>query len=1043
MGSVGRLRFQCDQHALVRAVHHSALAVPAWPDLADTTPAGIQAWRVWMRQVWQIPELADAVRFASPSLARELDSVERDSAVEESSARRMLLSLAGYCLRLEHRPAPFGLFAGITEGMFADRTAVRWGTGHRAVARGDGGWLADVVGQLEAMPEVRERLTVVTNNIVTVRGYRLVVPWKPRRLGTRKTTETRETILRWSAEVGDVVEMAVTPVAYRDLVAKLTAEHQLPDVSVARGLLDELIAAHVLLTSLQPPATVIDALGYVVERLESTGAAQTEQAAELAAALREIHQAMAEHNQLPAAGGGGRRQALVERMTERSADEDMLAVDLRLDGEVRLPRQVAWEAEAAATTLARISPEPYGTPQWQAYRQRFLRRYGPVLQVPLLELVNPTTGIGLPDGFHGTPHAARPAFSRRDAVLLARAQRAVMDGSEIELDEALVAQLAVGDPARMQLPPHLELLIEVHARSAADLDAGRFELQLRNVSRGWGNLSGGRFAALLAAGPPSSLLKALARRPAGTSGAVPVQLSFPALAPWSTHITRVPQLVPDLISISEHRPPRPGTIALSDLAVLYDGDLLHLVSRSRGQILEAATPQPLQIEYQTPALARFLDEIVRGQRVRMARPTLHTRPFDWGAARWLPSLPRVRHGRTVLSPASWQLDPGDLPGRGAGPAEWEEKFTAARIRLGVPDAVQMERFDHHLPLDLSDPGHLALLRSHLERPKPGSLVLTEGVPEGAHGWSDGRATEIVTLLRAATQARAPQVTRSAPVHRRAGHLPGASRYLCARLFGQPTGRRDLVTDHLPALLDDLGEPAWWFNSADTAEPFLELCVRLEDMAAYGEAASVLGRWVEHLVETGALGGLALVPYRTQLGGWGSALGRAAEGVFAADCAALQKQLTFVPGAGVPVLPVANVLRMAASFNRSADAGLRWLAARPKDTGRARLPRDLPERAAALMSCADNWSEVRALPGGSHLVEFWDLRHNALNYCRSMADEQSLVDADAVLEALLEAQHLRAVALGAGDEDTRHLARAVAVAQLRNPSAGRTVGEGRG
>lgn len=654
MNSAGRLRFQCDQFALVRAAHHTTIAVPPWPDLADTSTEGVKHWCDWMRATWRIPEIADAVRHATPVLGRELDALAPDTGIEPATARKMMLSLAGYCLRATSRPTPFGLFAGVVEARFSSRAVVRWGESHRAVARADGGWLAQIIAQLENFTPVRERLSVLINNIAVLHGERLVIPWQQRKLKAG-TTAVREVSVRYTPQVRAVLELTNTPIAYGNLADELATLFPALGAAQIRQVLDVLLSRRILISSLNPPATEPDALGHLIRELAQTGADLVPEAAGLAESLREIHQLMEEHTHRPAAAGGKHRALLAARMAAHAEVREPLAVDVHLDGEVTLPRAVAWEADSATAVLARISPHPYGTPAWQEYRARFLARYGPRVMVPLLDLTDPTTGIGLPDDFHGTPSALRPPVSRRDGVLLDLAQQAVMRGEELELDENLITRLAVGDPSRMQVPPHTELFAELHCTSLADLKEERFELALRGMSRGMGNFTGGRFAALLASGPPSRLLGSLNRRPTSVEGALPVQLSFPALPPEATHITRVPQLQQHLISFSEHRSPRPDTIPLSDLAVTCDGERLHLVSRSRGQVLEAATPHPLQIECQTPWTARFLDELVRGQSVRMIGPAAQILPFDWGAARKLRVLPRVRHHRTILSPARWLL----------------------------------------------------------------------------------------------------------------------------------------------------------------------------------------------------------------------------------------------------------------------------------------------------------------------------------------------------------------------------------------------------
>ncbi|MFV0126668.1 lantibiotic dehydratase [Streptomyces sp. HMX112] len=151
-------------------------------------------------------------------------------------------------------------------------------------------------------------------------------------------------------------------------------------------------------------------------------------------------------------------------------------------------------------------------------------------------------------------------------------------------------------------------------------------------------------------------------------------------------------------------------IELSGLAVICDGQVLHLVSCSRRQIIEPGTPHPLQIECQTPALVRFLDELVRGQAVRVTGPVGTLRPMHWGAAHHLPVLPRVVTGRSVLSPAMWRLS-------FLGPARPSGLDSAVGGRPGDPPRatpdpgrVLAEHFNQRPSLALPRPGDLALLR---------------------------------------------------------------------------------------------------------------------------------------------------------------------------------------------------------------------------------------------------------------------------------------------------------------------------------------------
>ncbi|MFH8350109.1 lantibiotic dehydratase [Streptomyces sp. NPDC018045] len=1015
------LRYRCEPSALVRSVHHPGITVPPWPDLADTSPAGIERWATWMRQVWGTAVIADAVRHASPDLAHELDALTAGAAPAAATASKLMLALAGYLLRAEHRAAPFGLFAGVSEARFGPRTTVRWGTGHRAVARADGTWLTHVIAVLEALPEIRAHLTLVANNIAVVRGDRLVVPWQPRRPGAR-TTAIREVSVRHTPAVRAALERASAPVRYRALARRLAEVSPDVETRAVCALLDELIAHRFLISSLHPPATEPDALGHLLDQLESAGAHQVPPAAATIAALRAVHDLMGEHNRLPAAAGRSHRRALVQQMREHADVPEPLAVDLHLDAEVQVPRAVAWEAEAAAAVLARLTPCPYGTPAWQTYRRRFLERYGPHVLVPVLECTDPVTGIGLPDGFHSAAPAPRPPLSSRERLLLALAQQAVLDGRDIELDDHLIGRLAVGDPARMQPPPHTELLFDLHSPSPAALDHGDFTLLLRGVSRGYGHLSGGRFAALLAQDPTNALLTTLTRPPAGTAGALPVQLAFPALACGASHITRLPRLQQHLVSLSEHRAPEPdNTFTPDDLAVLCDGQRLHLVSRSRGQVLEASSPHPLQREWHTPWLARFCDELARGHTAVL---TALVRAFNWGAAGTLPVLPRLRHGRTVLSPATWSLDHANLPGPGACPAAWEDAFAELRARWRLPDTVLLEDFDQRLPLHLDDIGHLALLRHHLNRAQH-PLALTEAPDERAYGWCQGRATEIVTLLRStAPPAPAPPVPTSTPPSR--NEVPGAGPYLCVRLSGVRGPSHAPVLDQLPALLAEFPGTARWF----LPEPdfTMTLVVRFPEARAVGPAVQAVGAWAVRLVKTGSLGAMEIVPYRPHLGRWGAgAQLTSAENCFAADSSAVLHQLLHVRGADPRVLAAANIVAIATAFHEDTGTGLRWLTAQPKPTAARPLPRALHQSALRLITTDGRWTGLRALPGGDGLADRWDTRHQALAAYRSARDRAGRTDHDEVLAALLHEHHHRTGADSDEEKSALRLARAVALA----------------
>ena len=145
------------------------------------------------------------------------------------------------------------------------------------------------------------------------------------------------------------------------------------------------------------------------------------------------------------------------------------------------------EAARAAELLLRVSSLPEGLRSLNAYRDRFLERYGPQAEVPLPELLDPQLGLG-PLDFE--PDRRQPeAEGRRARRLLTLAATALQEGATaVELDDAALEDLGTGGAAQDAFPT-VELAFTVAAPSRAAVDDGEFTLV---VSPGIGSYAAGR-----------------------------------------------------------------------------------------------------------------------------------------------------------------------------------------------------------------------------------------------------------------------------------------------------------------------------------------------------------------------------------------------------------------------------------------------------------------------------------------------------------------------------------------------------------------------
>lgn len=1012
--------FRAGKTALLRAVARSELPVSPCPDLDDPSPRRAAARLAWLREVWSEGDVAEALEHASPVLASQVQALCSSGAPADRDVRRAAASVARYVLRAEQRATPFGLFAGVASAVIGPRAGTTWGSDHTVIARANAEWLTAVVERLESCPELLEHLPVILNNTAQVRGGQLVVPYES---GTHSDWRRAvEASMALTEPVRVILDAAREPICVGVLADKLAADFPAAGPGRAQRLVQGLIHNHVLITSLHAPSTETDALDYLLGQLDAVNA---DSVAPVADTVRELRSVQADLRGCGSRSGRARAAARM-RAVVPGLRRHPLALDLRLDASVELPEEVAREVERAAGVLARVCALPYGTAAWKAYQRRFYERYGIGTMVPLTDVVA-DSGTGFPDGYPGAPgDGRRSRVSVRDDTLVRLAQAAVLDGrDEVVLTDELIAAMDLG-PERPRVPPHLEVSVRVHAASAGELQRGRFRLEVASVSRGVG-VATGRFLSVLAPGDRVRLAAELADLPAADAGTVAAQLSFPPLHSTSAHVTRAPQVLPTVISVHEHRAASGDVLTPDDLAVACDGRRMYLAAPERGRRIEAVGMHALNLKEHTPPLVRFLTELSRAQ---CAQVTL----FDWGAAKAMPFLPRLRYGRTVLAPARWRMEATELPGRDRPQAQWDTALEDLRTRRRMPQRIDLAEDDRRLHLDLRQAGHRTLLRQHLNR--VGTALLVEAPDADAYGWCGGRAHEVVLPLKATRSPGWPSLPTPVPSRTFSPEqiqTPGVSSLLLATLYGDLRRQDALLSQHLPDLLDRLGGPPWWFIRFRDPDHHLRVRIALPGPEAFAETARTIGTWVEELRIAGLLSDMRFPTSYREMGRWGSgAAWDAAEKVFRADSRAVVTQLRQLQRPQQRALVAAHTISIATAFLGSTEAAMRWLVDHIPPVAPVPVPRPQFTEAVRLADPSDGWSALRNVPGGQAVIEAWADRDAAVAAYRLHLpgpDTEGIV-LDDVLSSLLHVHFVRHVAVDFPEEEVcLYLTRAAALAWL--------------
>ena len=705
---------------------------------------------------------ARALCIASPSLYSTCQKAISGQPQTPQQVARAHAAASRYLTRMSTRATPFGLCAGVALGYWGDDSSLQLdmegSRSHTTVAMEQ---VARLASRVEGDRNVVRQSRLVTNQLVRMVGKRALLPTPP---AFRHAGPPTARSVRLTAPVARALEIAQTPLSWHCLVERLRSEWTAVEPETIESLVADLTGNGFLLSDLFPPLTVADPARWLRERLAEVPAAvepARELAEQIAAAEKVDEQPLASCEGL----------TLTSALAGES-DEPRYRTDLRLAvvGE-RLNAQIGWEAARVAEWLLRLSRFPQG-PSWlSSYRGLFVERYGNERRVPVLELLDPATGLGFP-GVDARPASGAPfqhALRRQDRLLLGLATSALWQRqSTVELSDDALEALCVTPRAALQPHESLEIYVSVAASSLAALDRGDFRVVVHTYggSRSAGKTFG-RFAGLFGDAGTRALAEAAEAEAALDPQARWVEIAhLPSTARLMNVCAR--QVAREGFLLAGAFPPCDDgarTVSMSRLAVGTDGGRLRLYSMDDGRIVRPGITHMLNLVHAADVV-RFVCEIESD-----GAPFFQT--FPWGPAASFEYLPRVTHGRWILRCARWRLNvetlgtafPREEAARSAWLQRWLEEWR-------VPPSVFLSSGDHRLLLDLTLPEHLEELVRELARLSAGrrsEILLEEVVPSLDELWCTDREGElhVAEIVVPLVAAHAP-----APARRRPG--PSAS-----------------------------------------------------------------------------------------------------------------------------------------------------------------------------------------------------------------------------------------------------------------------------
>jgi thiopeptide-type bacteriocin biosynthesis protein len=770
------------------------------------------------------PEVREALFVASPILYESLGLWTREP--ESERGEKVERSVVRYLARMAGRPTPFGLFAGYSVGALGERTRLRLGprATYQRHTRLDMDYACLLAEALSRLP-----------------GLRPHIPHRPNTSLYRAAGRLRYAEGRMVQKARSYHLVAVEPTGYLEATLSRAREGARPE-ALARALagmepdigleeateyIEELIDSQLLVSELSPPVTGPEALPELLSQLQRLPGG-----APFVDALLPVQSALA---QLDAGGLGassGRYLEVARMLSGLPAPVELprlFQVDMvKPAPEAVLGREVVRELERGVRLLHRICPRP-PRDALERFREAFLQRYEG-REVPLMEALDAEAGIGFNPSqapsaeaapllagmaLGGTANGpAGASFAEREALLLRALEKSLRTGSQVlELDEALLEGLE--EKERQPLPDSFAVMAAVAAESEAALAQGRFQLKLHAAAASGANLLG-RFChgdALLQrkveellraeeALQPDAVFAEIVHLPQGRVGNI---LARPVLREY------------ELAYLGKSGAPPERRLEASDLRISLQGSRIVLRSARLGREVIPRMTNAHNFQHQSLGLYRFLCTLQYQQRCGGLM-------WSWGALGHASFLPRVTHGRLVLSPATWNLGRDTLEGLGQG--DKTRRFAALqtlRAERRMPRFVALEDGDNLLPIDLDNVlGVETLLQLIKDRPGATLVEMFPG-PDGlcAEG-PEGRFVHelVVPFVRARPEEHEHPAAgpRLAPVASRPSgparsFLPG-SEWLYLKLYtGSATADRLLCGVVAPLVRTTLGSgvaDGWFF-----------------------------------------------------------------------------------------------------------------------------------------------------------------------------------------------------------------------------------------
>ncbi|MFI5342617.1 MAG: thiopeptide-type bacteriocin biosynthesis protein [Chlamydiales bacterium] len=656
------------------------LRIPAWPK--DKFGSLLDNKLDFPLKIYNENEqLREAIAIASPTLYDLLKKRASKNLNQEAK------SLSHYISRMMIRPTPFGLFSSVSTAKWGEATSIHFDEQLlQKRTRFDMEWVYLLIQKLFQDEKVFLSLPIRTNPLLQLSGERYQLDY------LRYTDKELPSSLSLSRSIRStyliqlILDQAKEGISVHQLWLRLKTSLPILEEEKTLAVIRDLFSQQFLLPGFLPSLLSSSPFDTLLSHLS------------LFPGLETILEEIKNYDELLPGKGEEALEKLQDKMAALVSNKSYLQVDTAYDGKnLELSKSVLEELEKALNLLLRIASVQKTPPILTTYHSKFIEKYGEYRTVPLLELLDEEKGLG-PLFENSISSSSAHEWEKwinqqwQDCLFHKKKEWVL---TEENIEPFLLSKQNKIDP--LDAPLSLDLLCKVLADSNENIDLGEFLLVLGYITNE-GASSFGRFLDLLDRDTQEKVSQFFKAEEQLEAQSLFVELSYLPATVRGANVTTCPCLRNHRLDI-EGSHGQKGALALEDIYVGATPSKFYLTDKESRFNIITRTNHLINVFY-APLPLKFMRYVTLTQ-----YPLIPT--FSWGSLQETAVfLPRVRYGKTIFSPAQWNVDPQSY--RKESSENNISSFHAWADQWDLPKSFFMayKDGDQHLLLDRNNPNHV-------------------------------------------------------------------------------------------------------------------------------------------------------------------------------------------------------------------------------------------------------------------------------------------------------------------------------------------------